>query len=635
MNRGLRARILWLALLPGTLVAALLTTIFLLHSIDNIEQGLRTRGTAISRHVAALAEFGIFSGQRTALGALAASAMGIDADVRGAAVLDARGEILARGGSLNSAHWPALEKIEGRRIQGDALLFVEPVLARRLPVDDIYGGVETPGAGTRLIGHVVLELSLRESSARITRLVAIALAIAALGAALGGWLAFRIARAITRPLLAANEVVERIGGGDLAARMDAAAAGPLHSLAVGINHMAARLGVNQDELRARVAEATAGLQREKDSAERATLAKSHFLAAASHDLRQPLHALGLFVSALAQSAAARQEPALVAHIRSATDTLQTLLDAILDVSRLDSGDVVPRIAPIAVGPLLDRTQRALALVAEHKGLRLKMRATDAWVGSDVDMLQRILLNLVGNALRYTRSGGVLVACRRRGDKLLLEVWDTGNGIPENARELIFDEYSQLENPARDRAKGLGLGLAICRRLAGLLGAPIGVRSRPGRGSVFWILLPAVRPPAAGQSPAPVAEPADDPARLAGTVLVVDADPMVRAGMETAISGWGARVILAAGREEVLRHCEGGMRPDTAICTLGLPGQLSGIELAQELRRMYPAMGVLLVSAHASEEALAAARVAGFPLLKQPLAAGRLRAALRTLLPVGD
>ena len=154
MNRNLRTRILWLALLPRTLVAALLTTVFLLHSIDSIEQGLRTRGAAISRQLAAVAEFGIFSGQRTALAALSTSALGIDPDVRGAAIVEPGGQILARGGELNPEHWPNPARIEGRHINGDVLLFVEPVVQRPLPVDDIYGGIESPATGAKVIGYV-------------------------------------------------------------------------------------------------------------------------------------------------------------------------------------------------------------------------------------------------------------------------------------------------------------------------------------------------------------------------------------------------------------------------------------------------------------------------------------------------
>jgi signal transduction histidine kinase len=241
------------------------------------------------------------------------------------------------------------------------------------------------------------------------------------------------------------------------------------------------------------------LQREKEAAEHATIAKSHFLAAASHDLRQPLHALGLFVSALAQSDAARREPELVSNIQSGVNTLQNLLDAILDISRLDGGNLVPEIERFPLGPVLNRAADDVALLAKDKGLRLRVRPTGAWVRSDRKIVERILLNLIGNALRYTRTGGVLVSCRQRKDVVLVEVWDTGTGIPEHARQEIFEEYVQLDNVERDSAKGLGLGLAICRRLAELLCVPLGVRSRPGRGSVFWIQLPVVPPASADES----------------------------------------------------------------------------------------------------------------------------------------
>jgi CheY-like chemotaxis protein len=380
----------------------------------------------------------------------------------------------------------------------------------------------------------------------------------------------------------------------------------------------------------RVAEATAGLQREKEAAEHATMAKSHFLAAASHDLRQPLHALGLFVSALARSKEARRQPDLVEHIRSATDTLQNLFDAILDISRLDSGNVVPRPQPFSLGPVLERLQHDLAPIAAAKGIKLRIRPTTVWLESDADLVMRILLNLVGNALRYTTRGGVLVSCRRRGKHAVIEVWDTGNGIPASEQDQIFEEYAQLDNPERDPARGLGLGLAICRRLAQLLDARLGLRSRPGRGSVFWLQIPLAEPlPATAAEPAP--DPPDDPTQVDGMVLVVDPDPLVRAGMETAIRNWGGAVTLAANRNDALAQCcYGGCQPDVAICNLHLPGGESGIELAAELRRLFPALGVLLVTADSGEDAQRAARDACLPLLKQPLPPGRLRAALRIL-----
>jgi signal transduction histidine kinase len=638
MKMTLRKRMLLVALLPATLVAVLLTVVFLFHAIDNLEQGLRTRGAAISRQMATAAEYGIFSGQRAGLSLLTESTLRIDPDVRGAAIVHEQGAIMARSGELNPGAWPGLERIEGRRLGQDVLLFVEPVMRRSVPVDDIYAGTDArPEAESKVIGHVVVELSLQQVAGKSERLIAAGVVIAMLGAMLGGWLAQRIARAVTDPLLEANEVVARIGKGDLAARMAAESAGPLQPLAAGINDMVQRIGVTQEDLRARVAEATRDLMREKEAAEHATIAKSHFLAAASHDLRQPLHALGLFVSGLAQSDVARYEPRLVAHIQSAVDTLQNLLDAILDISRLDGGNIVPEIGSFPLGAVLDRLTRDLSLLAEQKGLQLKVRPAQVWVHSDPKIVERILLNLVGNALRYTQAGGVLVSCRHRRNTVLVEVWDTGEGIPEHARDEIFEDYVQLGNPERDRDKGLGLGLAICRRLADLLGIQLGVRSRRGRGSVFWIELPVAQEEARREAVAaevPQAQQAVDAARIAGTVLVVEGDALVRAGMEQAIVGWGGSVMLAATREEALHRCrESAHPPDLTICNLRLPGTVGGIELVQELQREFGKMAVLLVSADVSEEAQVAARGAGFALLKEPVPPGRLRAALRHLLEV--
>jgi signal transduction histidine kinase len=639
MSMNLRKRMILLALLPVTLVAVLLTAVFVWQAIDSLKQALKTSGNAISRQLATAAEYGVFSGERASLSALAESALMIDVNVRGVAILDTQGAIMARSGDLHSSAWPALSRVEGHRLGSDVLLFVEPIMRSTLAVDDIYAGADPVGAtASRIVGHVVVESSLAEVSRESERLVGIGMLIALLGSLLGGWLARRIARGVTEPLIEASEVVERIGHGDLAARMETGSAGALQSLAAGINAMAERVGMTHEELHTRVEEATRNLLREKEAAEHATIAKSHFLAAASHDLRQPLHALGLFVSRLAQSEAAKHEPRLITHIQSAVDSLQNLLDAILDISRLDEGKVIPRLGSFPLAALFDDLARDLSLLAEQRGLRLRIRPTRIWVRSDQRIVERILLNLIGNALRYTRAGGVLVACRRSRGMARIEVWDTGEGIPEHAREKIFEEYVQLGNPERDQAKGLGLGLAICRRLSVLLAAPLGVRSRSGRGSVFWIELPLAPDDVSSAElldEFPRAHPPGEQTRLFGTVLVVESDPLVRAGMEQAILSWGGRVLLAESREEALCRCrESALLPNLVICNTRLPLKVSGIDLGEELQRNFGPMGVLLISADVGAEALAAARRAGFPLLKEPVPPGRLRAALQQLLSVG-
>jgi signal transduction histidine kinase len=639
MNISLRMRMLCLAVVPAALVTILLSMVFVLYSLENLERELRTRGKAISRQASAAAEYGIFSGQRDSLMALTESTLRIDPDVRGAAVVDPGGAIIAHSGDLHPFLWSGLAKSEGRRMGQDLLLFVEPVMRTSLPVDDIYAGEKVLGAAeSKVIGHVMVELTLGEVSRKSWYLIATATLAGLLALALGAWVAIRIAQTVTQPLLEAGEVVARIGAGDSTARMTAGPTSALQSLELGINAMAERIGLTQADLHAQVAEATLGLQREKDAAEHATLAKSHFLAAASHDLRQPLHALGLFVSGLAQKVA-KQEPKLVANIRASVDALQNMLDTILDMSRLDHGNLIPKIGDFPMASVLDRLAHKLSPLAEQKRLQLKVRRTQIWAHSDPDIVERILLNLVGNALRYTHAGGVLVSCRRRRDVLRVEVWDTGEGIPEHEREKIFEDYVQLGNPERDRAKGLGLGLAICRRLAALLAMPMGVSSRLGRGSVFWIELPVVEPKPGEHNKQqtdgviPQIEDAAELARLSGTVLVVEGDPMIRTSMEQAIVSWGSNVVLAATREEALHCCrESDHVPDLMVCNIRLPDRDSGLELAEELQREFKHMSILLVSADTSEEVQAAASRANFALLRKPISPSRLRAALRQLLP---
>lgn len=633
---SLRNRMLLLALAPATVVALLLCAVFVLYSIDNLEQGLHTRGAALSRQISAAAEYGIFSGQRESLSVLTTSVLRIDPDARAAAILDAQGTVMAQSGDLHPRLWSGLAKSQALRLERDALLFIEPVTRSTLPVDDIYAGTETRDVGEpKVIGHVVVKMAIGEVSRKSLWLMSIAVAFAMFAVALGAWLAMRISHTVAVPLLKATEVVGLIGQGDLTVRMATESAGALQSLAAGINDMAGRIGVTQENLREQVAVATLDLQREKDAAERATIAKSQFLAAASHDLRQPLHALGLFVSGLAQSEAAKQEPKLVENIKESVSALQNLLIAILDVSRLDHGNLVPQIGNLALADVMDHLASSFSHSAEQKGLSFRIRPTRIWVRSDPKIVERILLNLISNALRYTRAGGVLVGCRRRREAVVIEVWDTGGGIPDNAHAEIFEDYVQLANSERDRAKGLGLGLAICRRLAALLEVRIGVRSRLGRGSVFWIELPLVPPELLGSEPtgevSPVVETADF-ARLAGTILVVESDALVRAAMEQAITGWGGNVLLAANGKQALHHCRESDRiPDVTICNIRLPGRGSGIELVEELQREFEGMSFLLVSADSSEAAKEAASKAGLVLLKKPLPPARLRAALQQLL----
>ncbi len=244
-------------------------------------------------------------------------------------------------------------------------------------------------------------------------------------------------------------------------------------------------------LEQQVRERTAELHAAKNAAEQAHRAKSRFLAHASHDLHQPLQAIGMFTGMLERQTQTAKAAALLTDLKAAQRSMRDLLNAILEISKLESGVVSPRPVNLPLSPLLDQLEAEFAGQAESKGLRLRAVPTGAVVRSDPALLERIIRNLIANAIRYTESGGVLVGGRRRGGLFWIEVYDTGRGIAETDRRRIFEEFVQLDRPDRDRSEGIGLGLAIVERLARLLGHPVAVRSIEGKGTVFSVCVPEV------------------------------------------------------------------------------------------------------------------------------------------------
>ena len=280
----------------------------------------------------------------------------------------------------------------------------------------------------------------------------------------------------------------------------------------------------------------------KEAAEAANRAKSSFLAAASHDLRQPLHALGMFSQALTERTRDADGQLLAQRITTSVAALEALFSALLDVSKLDAGVIVAQPCDFAIRPLLDRLAEECLPELLERGLKLGIVCGDAVIRSDPLLIERILRNLVANALRYTQRGGIVIGCRRRGSTYSLEVWDSGPGIPAAQRERIFEEFYQIGNPGRDRTRGLGLGLAIVRRLAELLGHAIDVQSREGRGSVFRVRVPAGDP----QAVLTYEAPALVTGALAGRrILVVDDEAEVREATVGLLSQWGCIVVATA------------------------------------------------------------------------------------------
>jgi signal transduction histidine kinase/ActR/RegA family two-component response regulator len=355
--------------------------------------------------------------------------------------------------------------------------------------------------------------------------------------------------------------------------------------------------------------------------EQANMAKTRFLASASHDLRQPLHAMSLLVGVLAQRARGQGLDDVIGRIDKSAEAMESLLKAILDISRLDAGVEQANVETLRVDALLARIERHFAPAAQALSLRLRVRTSRAWVRSDEAMLSRMLDNLVSNALRYTRRGGVLVAARVRGDTIVFEVHDTGIGIEPERLDEVFDEFVQLHNPERDRAKGLGLGLSIVRRTALLLGHRVDVASTPGRGSVFRLAVARAEAPAPRHEPAPPAQ-----AGLDGmAVLVIDDEPPIRQALEELLQGWGCECVVAADGDAALALlARWPRRPDAILCDYRLPGS-NGVEVVARLRAALGArVPALMVTGDISADRLVAIARSELPVMHKPVNPARLR-----------
>jgi len=351
----------------------------------------------------------------------------------------------------------------------------------------------------------------------------------------------------------------------------------------------------------------------------ANAAKSRFFAAASHDLRQPLQAMNLYMSVLQGG---QGDAATLARLDECLAALDRLLGVVLDLSRLDNGQITPQPRPFAVQPLLERLAGMYEAAARQKGLQLRVHPTPAWAVSDPALLERVLANLLTNAIRYTARGGVLLGARRDAQGLRLFVADTGIGIPAEAHEAIFEEFVQLDNPARDPGKGYGLGLPTVRRIAALLGHGMQWRSRVGHGSTFALHLPQAAPDSRRHSPEP---PPTAAALLHGRVLVVEDNALVRDALVQLLGGWGLEVHAASDGGQafaLLSHTAF----DVVLSDWRLPGTRDGLAVLREARAR---QGRLKLAAILTGEDVQPLRAAGqeFPVLRKPLRPLRLRSLL--------
>ena len=404
------------------------------------------------------------------------------------------------------------------------------------------------------------------------------------------------------------------------------------------------LKAKSDELSVQLAEQARLAEAAQREAEQANRAKTQFLAAASHDLRQPLHAMGLFAEALRTRVQDAQAAPLIQSINESVQALDELFSQLLDITRIDSGAVQAQFAGVRMSELYARLRPHFEPMAFEKGLVLRWRGAHQVVWADPVLLERILRNLVSNALRYTQDGGVLVACRRSGEEVRLQVWDSGRGMSPAQQARIFDEFYQADPSAPlepRQAKGMGLGLSIVKRLALLMQRQVVVHSKPGRGSVFELRLPWM-----SLSPAPSLQPAlEEPApsrpHLQGLpVLVVEDDAAVRQGLQAVLESWGAQVTALgdeAALEAWLQHMprasalqEPAGLPALLILDHQLSENLTGEQVLRRIRRQWPHRDwpAIVITGSALEDLQARAGRENFQLMIKPVLPGRLLSAIR-------
>ncbi|MGB6541082.1 MAG: hybrid sensor histidine kinase/response regulator [Xanthobacteraceae bacterium] len=365
------------------------------------------------------------------------------------------------------------------------------------------------------------------------------------------------------------------------------------------------------------------LERAKAEADDANVSKTRFVAAASHDILQPLNAARLYVTSLIERQRAGEDADLVRNVDASLEAVEEIFAALLDISRLDTGAMKPEMTDFRIDELLQRLEMEFAPLAREKGLALKFMPCALTVRSDRRLLRRLLQNLVSNAIKYTPAGSVLVGCRRHGARLHIEVYDTGIGIPQGKRRAVFKEFHRLDQGARV-ARGLGLGLSIVERIARVLDCEVTLKSDAGRGSRFSVEVPRAKAIAAK----PVLQAVPRAAgRLAGTnVLCIDNERTILDGMETLLGGWGCRVLTAPDLAAALAAIEAsGLEPDGLLVDYHLDGGNGVVAIAELRRRRKRDMPAILITADRSEHVREEARAAGVHVLNKPVKPASLRA----------
>lgn len=655
---SIRQQVAALTFVPLLIMAVGMGAFFLHDRFADMDEDLRSQGELIAHQLAASSEYGVFSNNQAFLQKVASGAMQ-QPDVRGVVVLNSASEILVSMGELSiPLRNEIVDKVlaTNERVNQQVLSSIEKIddaIVLPPPINDsmhslwLYHAImpaqialEDSGAKTAIkpVGAVIVKISRLRHEGHKTRLLWTTLLSTTSFLAFACYLVYLASRSITHPIHKLSEAVQEIGAGKLDTRVSLSTnVHELATLAQGLNETTDNLQKERAGLQLRIDEAIQALRKKKEAAERASQDKSHFLAVASHDLRQPLHALGLYVAELQRKVLGTGLQNLVGQVEQSIENLSALLNALLDISKLDAGVVVSHMQICDIGSILEHVAADYQMLAHLKNIRLVVRPCTGYVTSDPQLLDRILGNLVSNAIRYTRPNGcVLIACRKRGRHLRIEVRDNGVGISKADQANVFREFFQSSQTQLDANKGLGLGLAIVDRLVELLGHRIELRSVPGVGSVFALEVPiAIRASRRESGIQPFIDrrcEEDELFMLEKRVLVVDDDAAVLSSTSSLLRSWGCEISMAASFSQVEQFLRDGSMWDFIISDYQLGGDKDGTDVIALVRQHHNKLiPCILISGNTSQTVSKAANAVGYHLLRKPVKPSKLRSLIKHLL----
>ena len=598
---SLRWRLLWMSMLPLILFALIWMSYALVQRYADLSSQLEQRAQLLARQMAVASDYAIFAQNNLVLQNITAfvvkepevSFAGVyDASLQALSISERKTDLSKERSANLSSQMSAVANsgLPFMSIESDRLVrFIQPINSISLDLED------TPKSASKLspiTGYAVVEVSLDSVYAELIKFLFGVLLILAVLLYIALLVVNRFSSQLENSFRLVANAAKKIGAGDTKVRLRLGSNDikVFDQLSYDINIMAERLDFSQNFLENKVLTATQALREQKEAAEISNNAKSRFLAAASHDLRQPIHAISLLVSAAQFEKDPAAQSAIIGRIENGTSALSDLLNSLLDISRLDGGGVQIHAEDFALSSIMNNLQNTYQSLAEEKGLDLIIRPTKACTHSDPMLLERILSNLVSNAVRYTPSGGVVyVAVRARAQEWLVQVRDNGPGISPEEQDNIFQEFVQLSNPQRDRSQGLGLGLAIVKRLMHLLSHRVAVRSALGQGATFSVYIPKIE---LGQHTAPrtadTFKASKDPSsQLKGLrILVIEDDELVRQSFQGLLAMWGASVDVFEQAELAIQHAtQPDHRPDLIITDHRLGGLHNGLELSREIAQL--------------------------------------------------